>query len=160
MKDLTRYAKADATPTMEAFADFLIAEVFGGTLPDGIDETSFRKGVALGGSTRNYFQASDAWKADERNYLANVEANRAKVAEDRLAKAKAARAKAEEREAAAIAKLEAAVEAAKAKALALADLADAVPGSARAESAESVLADVEEPATDVEEPAKRGRRAA
>jgi hypothetical protein len=125
VKDLTRYATADATPTMEAFADFLIAEVFGGTLPKGIDLASFRKGVALGGSTRMDFQKSDAWKSDPRNYLANVEANRAKVAEERLAKARTAKVKAEEREAAAIAKLEAAVAAAKAKAEALrADDAD------------------------------------
>src|SRR5580765_4440096 len=75
---------------MEAFADFLITEVFGGTLPDGIEEGAFRTGVALGGSTRGYFQASDAWKADPRNYLANVDANRAAKAEERAAKARAA----------------------------------------------------------------------
>ena len=119
-RDLTRYATAEPTPTMEAFADFLIAEVFGGELPDGIEEVAFRTGVALGGSTRNYFQASDAWKSDPRNYLANVEANRAAKAEAALDRAKAAAAKAKAREAAALAKLEAAVEAAKAKAAALA----------------------------------------
>src|SRR5690349_6577980 len=105
---------------MEAFADFLIAEVFGGTLPDGVDVDSFRRGVALGGSTRGYFQASDAWKSDPRNYLANVEANRAVKAEAALERARNAAAKAKAREAAAIEKLEAAVTAAKAKAEALA----------------------------------------
>jgi len=119
-KDLTRYATAAPTPTMEAFADFLIAEVFGGALPDGVDESAFRTGVALGGSTRGYFQASDAWKEDPRNYLANVEANRVAKTEERAAKAREARAKAEAREAKALADLEAAVAAAKAKVAALA----------------------------------------
>lgn len=118
-KDLTRYATADATPTMEAFADFLIAEVYGGTLPEGFDVESFRKGVALGGSTRNYFQASEAWKNDSRNYLANVETNRAAKAAESAERAKVASAKAAAREAKAIAVLEAAVAAAKAKARAL-----------------------------------------
>ncbi len=132
MKDLAKLANADATPTMEAFADFLIAEVFGGTLPKGMDLASFRKGVALGGSTRMDFQKSEAWKNDPRNYLANVEANRAAKAEERAAKAKDARVKAEERERAAIAKLEAAVAAAKAKAEALASDDDADDDDAEA----------------------------
>jgi len=120
-KDLTRYATSEPTETMEAFADFLVKAVYGGALPDGIDEASFRKGVALGGSTRNYFQASDEWKADPRNYLANVEANRATKAAEALDRAREAAAKAKAREEAAIAKLAAAVEAAKAKAAALAE---------------------------------------
>lgn len=116
MKDYGRYADAKATPTMEAFADFLIAEVFGGTLPKGVNVDSFRKGVALGGSLRMDFQRSDFWKNDERNYLANVESNRAAKAEEAAAKAKAAVERAKAREEAALAKLEAAVAAAKAKA--------------------------------------------
>ena len=104
---------------MEAFADYLIAEVYGGTLPAEIDEIAFRKGVALGGSTRGYFQASERWKSDSRNYLANVEANRETKAAEAVARAKAARAKAALREEAAIAKLALAVEAAKAKVVAL-----------------------------------------
>jgi len=120
MKDLTRYATSEPTKTMEAFADFLIANVYGGTLPEGTDEASFRTGVSLGGSTRGYFQASDEWKEDPRNYLANVDANRAAKAAEALDRAKVAAAKAKAREEAAIAKLAAAVEAAKAKAAALA----------------------------------------
>jgi hypothetical protein len=104
---------------MEAFADFLIAEVYGGTLPKGVSEASFRTGVALGGSTRGYVQASEAWKSDPRNYLANVEANRATKAAERAERAKVAAKKAAEREAKAIEALEAAVAAAKAKAEAL-----------------------------------------
>jgi hypothetical protein len=123
MKDVTGYATREISPTMEAFADYLVSEVFGGTLPDGIDEVAFRKGVALGGSTRGYFQASEYWKDDRRNYLANVEKNAAKKAEERAAKAKAARAKAEEREAKAILALEEAVAKAKAKAESLANVA-------------------------------------
>jgi hypothetical protein len=130
MKNLASLANATATPTMEAFADFLIAEVFGGTLPKGMDLASFRKGVALGGSTRMDFQKSEAWKSDARNYLANVEANRATKAAERAERAKVAAAKAAERERAAIAALEAAVSAAKAKAAKLADAADADDGDA------------------------------
>ena len=120
MKDLTRYATSATSPTMEAFADYLIAEVYGGTLPADFDAESFRKGVALGGSTRGYFQASDEWKSDERNYLANVDSRRLAKAEERANAAKAAKAKAEARELAAIAKFEEAVAAAKAKLSALA----------------------------------------
>lgn len=118
MKDLTSYAAKPATPTMEAFADFLIAEVFGGTLPKGVDLASFRKGVALGGSTRGYFQSSDFWKNDPRNYLANVEARAIEKAEARVAatekaaaRVAAAKAKAAEALAAAKAKLAAKAEA-------------------------------------------------
>jgi hypothetical protein len=120
-KDLTRYATAPATPTMEAFGEFLIAEVFGGTLPKGIDRASFLKGVALGGSTRMDFQKSEAWKSDPRNYLANVEANREKRAAERAEAAKVALAKAEERARNAVAKAEEAARAAKAKAEAIAE---------------------------------------
>ena len=161
-KDLTRYATSEPTPTMEAFADFLIAEVFGGTLPEGVDEGSFRTGVALGGSTRNYFQASDAWKSDPRNYLANVEANRVAKNEAALERARTAAAKAKAREEAAIAKLEAAVEAAKAKAAALA--APAEEGSEEP-ATDAVEAPAEVPAEEpdeVPEPrrSRRGNRAA
>jgi hypothetical protein len=102
-KDVTGYATAEITPTMAAFGDYLIAEVFGGKLPKGVDEASFRKGVALGGSTRGYFQKSDFWQNDDRNYLANVEANRARKATERAEKATAAAKKAEERAAKAVA---------------------------------------------------------
>src|SRR5215472_7364320 len=83
------YATKATSPTMTAFADWLI--------PEGVDEASFRKGVALGGSTRGYFQKSEAWKADSRNYLANVESRRAERDAERAAKAEAALAKAVER---------------------------------------------------------------
>jgi cell division septation protein DedD len=158
-KDLTRYAKAEPTETMVAFADFLIAEVFGGSLPDGVDEASFRTGVALGGSTRNYFQASEAWKNDPRNYLANVEANRAKRAEERLAKAREAAAKAKAREEAAVAKLEAAVAAAKAKAEALAAPAEE-PTEEPAPTDSAPASGSEEPTEKPTEEPRRSRRAA
>lgn len=116
MKDVSGYATRKISPTMEAFADYLIAEVFGGTLPDGIEEVAFRKGVALGGSTRGYFQASERWKNDPRNYLANVEANAEKRAEERAAKAAEALRKANERAAKAVEALEAAKAKAEAKA--------------------------------------------
>lgn len=148
-KDFRGYATKAATPTMEAFADFLIAEVYGGTLPDGLDEATFRKGVALGGSLRMPFQASETWKKDPRNYLANVDARRAEKAAEALRKAEAAKAKV----AARIAKAEAALADAKAKAEA-----------ALAESAEAA-SEAGEAATDAPEAApeaatKRGRRAA
>ena len=145
-KDLTRYATAKPTETMEAFADFLIEKVYGGALPDGIDEAAFRTGVSLGGSTRGYFQASDEWKADSRNYLANVDANRAAKAVERAERAKIAAKKASEREAAAIAKLEELVAKAAAKAASLA-------GEVADESAdESVSPDATEPASGTSEP--------
>ena len=123
MNEFAAYATKDITPTQEAFADWILAEVFGGNLPEGLNVESFRRSVALGGSLRSQFQKSEWWKADSRNYLANVEANKAaKVAE------KAARAKDQAAKAAARAKkLEAeaaeAVKAAKAKADALAKAA-------------------------------------
>ncbi len=120
MPDMKNYATAEITPTMEAFADFLVKEVFGGTLPKGMDLASFRRGVALGGSTRGHFQKSEAWKADPRNYLANVEANREAKAAEKAERAKAALVKAQERaDAAAKAAKEAAAKA-KAKADAIA----------------------------------------
>lgn len=112
MKDLAKLADASATPTMEAFADFLIAKVYGGTLPKGVDEKSFREGVRLGGSTRMDFQRSDEWKADARNYLANVDARKAEREAAKLEAAKRAAAKVAER----IAKAEAALAALKAAA--------------------------------------------
>jgi hypothetical protein len=110
---------------MDAFGDWLIAEVFGGELPEGIDEASFRRGVALGGSTRGYFQKSEAWKNDPRNYLANVEANREKKAAERAERARNAATKAVERAKKLEADAKEAAKAAKAKADALAAKADA-----------------------------------
>jgi len=104
-RDYAAYATAKTSPTMEAFGEFLIAKVYGGTLPKGLDRASFLKGVALGGSTRGYFQASEEWKTDPRNYLANVDARRA---ERETAKLEAAR-KAREKNDARIAKAEAAL---------------------------------------------------
>jgi hypothetical protein len=122
--DYARYGTDAISPTMEAFADFLIAEVYGGELPADLDETTFRRAVSLGGSTRMYFQKSDTWKNDPRNYLANVEANRAaKLAEKTERAAETAR-KAAERAEALRAKLAEAVEAAEAKAAALAPVAE------------------------------------
>jgi hypothetical protein len=109
---------------MEAFADFLISEVYGGTLPRGIDEKAFREGVRLGGSTRGFFQKSEYWKNDARNYLANVDARRAERAAERAEKAKASAEKARLRAEKAIADAEAIAEAARAKLAALADDAD------------------------------------
>jgi aspartyl-tRNA synthetase len=114
------YAAKEISPTMDAFADFLIEEVYGGELPKDFDEVTFRKAVALGGSTRGYFQKSKMWLNDPRNYLANVEANRAAKTAERAAKAKDAAAKAIARAAKLEADAEAAKEAAKAKADALA----------------------------------------
>jgi hypothetical protein len=57
-KDYTAYADKDPTPTMEDFADWLIAEVFEDNLED-LDEDSFREGVRLGGTLRMEFQASE-----------------------------------------------------------------------------------------------------
>lgn len=123
--NMADYATKTPSDVMVAFADYLISEVYGGELPEGVDEASFRAGVALGGSTRGYFQKSEWWKADSRNYLANIEANRAAKAADRAAKAKENARKAADR----AAKLERdaaeAVKAAKAKAEALAKAADA-----------------------------------
>jgi hypothetical protein len=90
MTDMTRYASAAVSPTMDAFADFLIAEVFGGKLPKDLDPATFRRAVALGGSTRMHFQKSEMWKSDPRNYLDNVEKNRAEKAREQLRKAEEA----------------------------------------------------------------------
>jgi hypothetical protein len=91
------YATKSATSTMEAFADYLIAEVYGGELPAGMDVESFRRGVALGGSTRMDFQKSDFWKKDSRNYLANVGAGRAAREAEKERKAEETARKATER---------------------------------------------------------------
>jgi hypothetical protein len=115
MTDFTAYASAKITPTMEAFADFLIAEVYGGKLPKDMDEATFRRG-----STRGYFQKSEAWKSDSRNYLANVEANRAAKLAERAERAAESARKASERAEALRSKLADAVKAAEAKAAALA----------------------------------------
>jgi hypothetical protein len=106
-KDFKAYATAKPTDTMVAFADWLLAEVYEGKLPKGMDEASFRAGVALGGSTRGYFQKSEAWKADPRNYLANVDARREAKVLAAAEKAKAAKTKSDERAAKAIAAAEA-----------------------------------------------------
>jgi hypothetical protein len=119
MIDMTKYASDGISDTMAAFADYLIAEVYGGELPKGMDEATFRKAVALGGSTRGYFQKSEAWKNDPRNYLANVEANRERKAIEAAAKAKDAAAKAVARAKALEAKATEAAKAAAAKAKAL-----------------------------------------
>ena len=110
------YATKEISPTMAAFADFLIEEVYGGNLPKDFDEATFRKAVALGGSTRGYFQKSSRWQSDPRNYLANVEANRATKTAERAAKAKESAEKAIARAAKLEADAKAATEAAKAKA--------------------------------------------
>ena len=120
MKDVTGYATAEITPTMAAFADYLIAEVFGGKLPKDLDEATFRKAVALGGSTRGYFQKSEMWKNDPRNYLANVEANRERKVREATERAEAAAKKATERAEALRAKLAEATAKAEAKAAELA----------------------------------------
>ena len=125
MNEFAAYATKEITPTQEAFADWILAEVFGGNLPKGLNVDSFRRSVALGGSLRSQFQKSDWWKNDSRNYLANVEANRAAKTAEKAEKAKEQAAKAVAR----AAKLEKdaadAVAAAKAKAAALAAKADA-----------------------------------
>ena len=104
-RDYRAYATAKTSPTMEAFADFLIAKVYDGKLPKGLDEASFRKGVALGGSTRGYFQSSEEWKTDARNYLANADARKAVREAEKLEAARKAAAKVADR----IAKAEAAL---------------------------------------------------
>lgn len=68
VEDLSRYADKSPTGTMDAFADWLIDEVYGGEFPGTQkDEKAFRNGVRLGGTLRMEFQASDYWRADERN---------------------------------------------------------------------------------------------
>ena len=158
-KHLTRYANANATPTMEAFADFLIAEVFGGTLPEGVDVASFRTGVALGGSTRGYFQASETWKNDPRNYLANVETNREKKATERAERAKEAARKASERAAIAVAKAEEIASKARARAEALANDDDAPNAATDATDAPKAPESAPEPTPEpTPETVRRSRR--
>ena len=113
-KDYTTYATAKATDTMEAFADFLIAEVYGGQLPKGVSEVAFRKGVQLGGSLRMDFQKSESWKSDPRNYLANVDARRATKAREAIERAEKSAKAAADRLTAARGKAEALVAAAEA----------------------------------------------
>jgi hypothetical protein len=103
MKDYTEYATKDITPTMVAFHEWLQNET-------GL-ELDLRS-VALAGSLRGDFQASESWKADARNPRNGAEARREAKVQEQLAKAEAAAKKAQER----IAKLEAAVADAKAKA--------------------------------------------
>ena len=116
-KDYAAKAKAPITPTMEAFGDWL-REV------TGVDVDS--RSVALAGSLRMDFQASDWWKADSRNYLANVEASREAKAKERAEKAAESARKAIARANAAKAKAVEAAEAATKRAeAALAKLAGA-----------------------------------
>jgi hypothetical protein len=103
-KDLKTYATSEITPTMAAFADFVIAEVYGGTLPKGVKEDDFRRAIALGGSLRTPFQKSTMWQNDDRNYLANVDARRAAKAAEALERAELAEKKVAARVAAARAK--------------------------------------------------------
>jgi predicted metal-binding transcription factor (methanogenesis marker protein 9) len=123
--EFAAYATKEITPTQEAFADWILEVVFEGNLPKGLNAESFRRSVALGGSLRSQFQKSDWWKNDDRNYLRNVEANRAEKSAERAVKAKEQAAKAVAR----AAKLEKdaadAVAAAKAKAAELAAKAKA-----------------------------------
>ena len=65
-RDFTVYAEKDISPTMEAFADWLI-EVTGIELANQRAEDNFRKGVQLGGTLRMQFQQSDEWAEDDRN---------------------------------------------------------------------------------------------
>ena len=102
-KDYREYATKDITPTMEAFAEWLRAET-------GYEVDA--RTVALAGSLRSDFQSSEFWKADARNYKANVEANREAKAQARVEAAK----KAAERAAERVAKAEADAKAAIAKA--------------------------------------------
>jgi hypothetical protein len=112
MSEFTAYATKAISPTMEAFADWILEEVFEGQLPEGLDSDHFRRSVALGGSLRMQFQKSESWKSDSRNYLANVEANRAAKAAEAAEKAEESLRKAQER-----------VKVAKAKAAAAAKIA-------------------------------------
>jgi hypothetical protein len=65
-KDFTIYAEKEPTGTMVAFADWLI-DVCELDFPNGKAEENFRFGVQLGGTLRMDFQASEYWRADERN---------------------------------------------------------------------------------------------
>ena len=106
-KDYRAIAAKEITPTMAAFCEWLEAET--GLKLDA-------RSVALAGSLRGDFQKSDAWKADPRNYLANVEATREAKARERADAAKASAAKAVARANALAAKADLAAKAAKAKA--------------------------------------------
>lgn len=123
-KNYRDYATRETTPTMKAFGDWILAEVYGGELPENLDPVTFYRSVALGGSLRMDFQKSDFWRNDERNYLANVESNREAKAIQAAAKAKETARKAVERAKAAEAKAVEAAKAAKAKAEALAAKAE------------------------------------
>jgi hypothetical protein len=65
-KDFTIYAEKEPTGTMVAFADWLI-DVCELEFPNSKAEENFRFGVQLGGTLRMDFQASEYWRADERN---------------------------------------------------------------------------------------------
>ena len=106
-KDYREYATKEITPTMEAFAEWLTKET--GYKVDA-------RTVALAGSLRSDFQASEFWKADARNYKANIEANREAKAAAKVEAAKVAAKKAQERVAKAEADAKTAIAKAKAKA--------------------------------------------
>jgi hypothetical protein len=111
------YKTNEISPTLKAFAEWLRIET-----GYDVDERS----VAMGGGVlRTKFQQSEWWKNDSRNYLANVEANRAAKDAEAAAKAKDALAKATARVKAAEDKAKASLAAAKAKEAAAKKLADA-----------------------------------
>ena len=111
-QDYRSYATKEITPTMEAFHAWLEQET--GLKLDA-------RTVALAGSLRSDFQASEFWKADSRNYKANIEANREAKAKAKVESAKAAQKRAAER----VAKAESDAKAAIAKAKAAQAKADA-----------------------------------
>jgi hypothetical protein len=106
MSDYSAYATKDITPTMVAFAEWLHKET-------GVEISSENdvRIVAIAGSLRGYFQASESWKTDPRNPVNTREATRAAKAAAQLEAAKKAIEKAEAR----VAKLEAAAKDAKAQ---------------------------------------------
>jgi hypothetical protein len=106
MSEYQEYATKAISPTMVAFAEWIALET-------GV-EVDLRS-IALGDALRSKFQKSEWWKSDSRNYLANVEANRAAKATEAADRAKASLAKAQARVKAAEDKAKAAVAAAKAK---------------------------------------------
>jgi hypothetical protein len=114
-KDYRTYATKEITPTMDAFADWILDEVFAGELPEDVSDESFRKSVALAGSLRMEFQRSDFWKSDPRNYLNGVESRREAKAAEEVERAKASAKKQADRVKAAEARLVAAQKAAAAK---------------------------------------------
>ncbi len=126
MKDLKTYATDDITPTMAAFAEWLQNET-------GYEVDA--RTVALAGTLRSQFQASDWWKQDARNYKSNIDANREAKAAERIAKAQDAAKKAQERAARLEADLKKSIAAAKAKADALAAKADAKADAKEAKAA-------------------------